>query len=70
MNTTHTPAPIITEGYFTFRNTYFHIVQIRTINNGAWTHCAEVKRANGKVTYYANLILDEAGKVILANVIF
>ena len=66
----NTSTPIITEGTFTFRNTWFHILQIRINTNGAWTHCAEVKRANGKATYYANLVLDESGKVLLANVIF
>jgi hypothetical protein len=33
-----------------------------------WTHCASVKRPNGKKTYYANLLMHE-GVIINSKVI-
>ena len=33
-----------------------------------WTHCASVKRPNGKKTYYANLVMHE-GVIINSKVI-
>ena len=47
---------------FTANNTIFKIVQIKTHSDQftaqlGWTHFAEVKRANGRKSYFANLLM-------------
>ena len=38
------------------------------LKKNGWTHCASVKRPNGKKTYYANLVMHE-GVIINSKVI-
>jgi hypothetical protein len=58
---------------FTNNNTKFTIVQIKEHSDNfrtqlGWTHFAEVKRPNGRKTYFANLLVVD-GEVIQTKVV-
>jgi hypothetical protein len=54
---------------FSFRNSTYEVLRTAPSTvGGGWTHSAEVKRLNGKKTYYANLVV-ENGQVVHAFVV-
>jgi hypothetical protein len=58
---------------FISNNTKFTIVQIKEHSDNfrtqlGWTHFAEVKRANGRKSYYANLLVVD-GAVLQTKVV-
>lgn len=53
---------------FSYQGSIFEVLKTTPSTVTGWTHSAEVKRLNGKKTYYANIVVVD-GLVINAKVI-
>lgn len=53
---------------FSYQGSIFEVIKTSPSTIKGWTHSAEVKRINGKKTYYANIVVVD-GMIVNAKVI-